>query len=250
MVSARPTIPLRLTTVMSEEAIKLVTEFKAWFGQKEIIDLVKAKAKEARDFLIDNHDRLPLPDGGTLTEPWAKIEDVPVEHLQKTDDEIRLDLRLSQLRLKTFAVGACRLIGILDADALPKNAISYSDRSTNLVEWALHERLMRSYLKAKASVENNPNEIGSLKMDDLMGLYLYEPKSQQEAVRAKIVQMVSVGLWEADPPKGARDWKIRAGPLAIQVHLEVFGPVVKHYKRYLKGGFEGRILGKEEADAV
>jgi hypothetical protein len=166
--------------------------------------------------------------------------------LQETADNIRLDLRLSGLRLKTFGEGACRMIGILnETDALPKFANSYNDASTNLAEWFLHERLMRSYLKAKASGED-PNTIGSVNLGDLLDLYLYEPGAQQGAVRAKIVQMVSVGLWDADPPVGARQWKIRAGPVATEFHLEVFAPVVEHFKQYLRGVSSKAPSMKEE----
>jgi len=245
MSVVRPIMPVHLSTVKAEEAAELVTQFKEWFGREESSDLVQSSANRTRNFLLD-YDHTPTPQGGIGdAEPWVKLEDVPLPQLQETEDEIRLDLRLSGLRLKTFGEGACRMIGILnETDALPKFANSYNDSSTNLAEWFLHERLMRSYLKAKASGEN-PSTIGSVKMGDLMDLYLYDPKSQQGAVRAKIVQMVSVGLWDADPPVGAREWKIRAGPVAIQLHLEVFVPVVKHFKRYLKGGFEGRLIEEE-----
>jgi hypothetical protein len=104
---------------------------------------------------------------------------------------------------------------------------------------------MRSYLHSIAS-ELNPGTIGSLKLGDLRNVYLYGEGAQQGPIRAKMVQMVSVGLWDADPPDGTREWKIRAGPVAIEFHLNGFAPVVEHFKKYLKGGFEGKILGRED----
>ncbi|MGH0214363.1 hypothetical protein NKY66_10655 [Sinorhizobium meliloti] len=238
MSVARPTMPLHLSSVKAEEAAELITQFKEWFGRNENRDLVKSSAQRTRAFLLE-YDHTPTLQGGIGdAEPWVKLEDVPLPRLQETEDEIRLDLRLSGLRVKTFCAGACRMIGILnETNALPKFANSYNDASTNLAEWFLHERLMRSYLKSKASGEN-PDTIGSAKLSDLLGLYMYEQGAQQGAVRAKIVQMVSVGLWDADPPVGAREWKIRAGPVATEFHLEVFVSVVEHFKQYLRGSQE------------
>lgn len=240
MSASRPTMPIRLSTVKADEAADLVNKFKEWFGLEEIQRLVQDSARRTQSFLLQ-YDHTPTPQGGIgEAEPWVQLEGVPLPELEETDDEVRLDLRLSGLRLKTFAEGACRMIGILnETDALPKFANTYNDTSTNLAEWFMHERLMRAYLQSKASAP-------SPKLGDLMDLYLYDPKSQQGAVRAKIVQMVSVGLWDADPPVGARDWKIRAGPVATEFHLKVFVPVIEHFKQYLKGSQQS----PEEEDNV
>lgn len=229
----RPAIPPRFTTTRADEAAKLITEFKAWFAREEFHQAVQVSTKRTREYLMD-YDHTPTPQGGIGdANPWVKLEGVPLPQLPPTDDPVLKDLRLSGLRLKTWSEGVCRMIGILsEADALPKFANSYNDASTNLAEWFLHEQLMRAHLKTKEA-KQDPTKIGVIKLNDLLWVYMYDPRAQQEAVRAKVVQMVSVGLWDADPPVDAKEWKIRAGPVAVAFHLDVFFPVVEHFKKYL-----------------
>ncbi|NKK58812.1 hypothetical protein GFM44_23215 [Rhizobium leguminosarum bv. viciae] len=233
----RPIIPTNLGSIEADPAKALTSDFKRWFSAHD--DKLVDCAKQTKAYLI-KYDRTPSPLGARGEEmPWVRIEDELIPDLEATTDEDRIDLRLSGLRIKTFAEGTCRLIGLLDEiDILPKNANSYNDRSTNLIEFAIHERLMRSYIKCQAAGGNH-EEIASFKLGDLVGVYLYGAGVDQAVIRAKVVQMASVGLWEADKPKKSRIWRIRARPTAIKFHKEVFGPVVKHFRPYLSGGFKG-----------
>lgn len=237
-LNKRPVMVRHLTTAKAQEAKDLISRFKSWFALPHVREQIGKSAERTKKFLLE-YDHTPTPQGGIgVAEPWVKLEDLPLMSMEATDDEMRIDLRLSGLRLKTFAEGACRMIGILnEADMLPKFANEYNDASTNLAEWFLHERLMRTHLKTEAA-NADPSIIGSVKLNDLLDLYLYEQGAQQGAIRAKMVQMVSLGLWDADPPSERREWRIRAGPVAIVFHKEVFWPVVKH--------FEGFICGSEK----
>ncbi len=236
----RPIMPRNLSTVKSEEAIRLVTQFRVWFTRPEFQHDLADAASRTKEFLTDNNCTSSAFGAIGEPEPWAKIENVPVSELQPTEDEVRLDLRLSALRIRTFAEGACRFIGIMEElKALPKNAYTYCDPSTNLAEWFQHEGLMRTYLRTKAS-GLDPDKADSVKLSDLLPLYMYSEKAQQGALRGKLVQMVSVGLWDADPPKSTtnptKEWKITVGPLAVTFHRDVFWPVVQHFKLLLRGG--------------
>ncbi|MCK8782725.1 hypothetical protein M0654_22435 [Rhizobium sp. NTR19] len=233
----RPVIPMHLNSAQADEAAALIGQFKEWYSQQGTLDKIEESVSRTKEFLL-RYDHTPTPHGGIgETEPWIRLEDSLLPDLEKTDDAMRLDLRLSGLRLKTFAEGACRFIGIMnEIDGLPKNANRYNDASTNLAEWFLHERLMRTYLQRLAA-NKNPNEGSSLKLQDLLSAYLYQEGAQQGPIRAKVVQMVALGLWDADPPTTNRAWSIRAGVGGVRFHVGVFTPVVDHFKKYLPGGY-------------
>lgn len=244
----RPKMLTRFSEAKAQEAAALISQFKKWFARTETQEKIVACAIPTRQFL-EAYNCTPNQHGGPGDPvPWVRMEGVPLNELQETNDEIRIDLRLSGLRLKTFAEGACRFIGILnEANALPENAYSYADASTNLAEWFLHESLMRAYLKSKALGED-PSKASSYKLDDLLPTYLYSAAPRRDALRAKIVQMVSVGLWHADPPQeGAREWKIRAGFVATTFHTDVFTPVVEYFRPQLRG--RGAQPGSPDAES-
>ena len=236
----RPQIPMHLNKVQADEAVELVERFKHWYSQPKTLAKVEECVPRTKDFLF-KYDHTPTIHGGIgESEPWIRLEDVPLPDLEETDDQMRLDLRLSGLRMKTFADGASRFLGILnEIEGLPKNANSYNDKSTNLAEWFLHERVMRTYLQLVAA-KKDPNDAASLKLQDLLSTYLYKTGAQQGPIRAKVVQMVSLGLWDADPPTNIRAWRIRAGIVAIRFHFDVFTPVVDKFKPYLTGGYSKR----------
>ncbi|ENN89818.1 hypothetical protein RHSP_80953 [Rhizobium freirei PRF 81] len=236
----RPQIPMHLNTVMADEAADLIEKFKDWYCQPGTRAKVEECVPRTRDFLL-KYDHTPTIHGGIgECEPWIRLEDVPLPDLDETDDQMRLDLRFSALRLKTFAEGASRFLGILnEIEGLPKNANSYNDKSTNLAEWFLHERLMRTYLQLVADGKD-PKDGSSVKLQDLLHTYLYQDGAQQGPIRAKVVQMVSLGLWDADPPTNNRAWRIRAGIVAVRFHYDVFTPVVAKFKPYLTGGYSKR----------
>ncbi|MDV4160567.1 hypothetical protein R1538_05460 [Rhizobium leguminosarum] len=232
----RPVMPRNLNTVTSKDAIALVATFRPWFETPAVIAKISAGAVRTREFLeANNCTSTPLGAIGD-PDPWLHIEDVETSELLETDDEEWLALRLSSLRMATFCEGACRLIGVLDeSGALPWYAYTYNDQSTNLAEYAFHQRLMRSYFKCM-KLGKDPKTDSSGMLDDLLPLLLYRPHAQRGPARAKIVQMVSVGLWDADPPgAGARDWKIRAGPVARALHFDAFVPTVKRFQPLLRG---------------
>ncbi|MGO7661590.1 hypothetical protein ACC697_03825 [Rhizobium ruizarguesonis] len=236
----RPVMPNHFTTAKADEAAELVAAFKAWYNCPTTMSMIEEAVGKTEKFLV-KYDHTPTAHGGIgESKPWIHLEDVPLPDLAETKDEVRFDLRFSGLRLKTFAEGTCRLLGILnEMEALPTNANSYNDRATNLAEFFVHERLMRSYLQHVAAGEK-PEEKESLKLSDLLQVYLYAPGAQQGPIRAKVVQMVSLGLWDADPPTETRNWKIRAGVVAVRFHIDVFTPVVAHFKPQLWGGYSTR----------
>jgi len=236
----RPVIPNHFTRAKADEAAELVTAFKAWYACPQTVSMIEEAARKTERFLV-KYDHTPTAHGGIgESRPWVHLEDVPLPDLSETKDEVRFDLRFSGLRLKTFAEGACRLLGILnEMEALPINANGYNDRATNLAEFFIHERLMRSHLQ-HLEAGQNPWEMESLKLSDLLDVYLYAPGAQQGPIRAKVVQMVSLGLWDADPPTETRNWKIRAGIVAVRFHIDVFTPVVAHFKPQLWGGYAKR----------
>ncbi|MGR9293629.1 hypothetical protein ACU8OS_35275 (plasmid) [Rhizobium leguminosarum] len=248
MAVKRPEISADLRLAQSEEAAEYIAQFKLWFATETVERKIKRAAKRALKFMID-YDHTPNLQGGIgEPTPWVKLEGVSLPELLPTNNAMVKDLRLSGLRLKTWSEGTCRMIGLLnDDDALPRYANTYNDRSTNLAEWFLHDQLMRAHFKAVA-VGDDPKKISVANMNDLMPMYLYDPQSQQEALRAKIVQMVAVGLWDADPPppKGGVPWKIRAGPVAIVFHEKVFHPTIKHFKQFLNGSSKK----EDKTDAV
>ncbi|ANL11958.1 MULTISPECIES: hypothetical protein [unclassified Rhizobium] len=233
----RPTILADLRLAQSEDAAAYIAEFKAWFKCEKVEKKIRKAAKYTLKYLIDYNHTPTFHGGEGEPKPWVRLEGVPLPELVATNNAMVKDLRLSGLRLKTWSEGACRMIGLLnDEKGLPLFANTYNDRSTNLAEWFIHEQMMRAHFRAVADGKN-PKEIGVVNMNDLMPMYLYDPQSQQEALRAKIVQMVAVGLWDADPPpsKGGVPWKIRAGPVAIVFHEKVFHPTIKHFKQFLNG---------------
>jgi len=232
----RPVMPSRFSTAKADEAAELIASFKAWYSRPEILAMISAAAGKTKQFLLE-YDNTPNVHGGIgEAEPWVLLEDVPLPELAEINDEMRFDLRFSGLRLKTFAEGTCRMLGVLnEMEALPKNANGYNDAATNLAEFFLHERLMRSHFQ-HVQAGQDPWDKQSLQLDDLLSAYLYTDKAQQGPIRAKLVQMVSLGLWDADPPTKTRSWKIRAGIVAVRFHIDVFTPVVAHFKPQLWGG--------------
>ncbi|MBY5453944.1 hypothetical protein HFO91_30665 [Rhizobium leguminosarum] len=240
----RPKIPRHLYSVKSKDAKALIPEIKEWFSQPKIQEEISKSALHTRDYLID-YNNTPTEHGGIGdTVPWVHLEDRRLDELLPTTDTAWIDLRVSALRLKTFAEGACRMMGRLnEMDALPEGAHTYIDASTNLIECCIHEKVMRSYFEAKAA-NKDQSEASSIKLKQLVPTYLYKPSSPQAVLRAKIVQMMSVGLWVADPPQGKKvAWEIRAGPVAVAFHLGVFAPVVQHFQPYLTGGKINQSLG-------
>lgn len=240
MRDGKPVVPTRMRKLESRDCLTILSNASTWFARKEFsdgadgTDFIAAACDETVEFLKRN-DKTYDEAGKEQDAPWVNTD------IQFTKDDVRLELRRSILRTKTFSEGVYYLLRCLDRKGLlPIGAFSHADKCRDLAEFAIHEHLMAAHFAKEAAGDDEEAlkrlSAGNISLSDLRTWYIYAQSTKLLVLRPITARMASCGLWNvAGSAKEGHPWVISAGPVAIHFHRKVFFPVIRHFHDAMTG---------------
>jgi len=210
------------TAIEAKSALEAAT---AWYDDCYNQEAIVEVAHEVRNWLIKNRQHSDEK-GSISTGPWF-----PLQGLDYTEDEARLDLRRSGLRQKLFGHGLrYMIVKLIEEQMLPDNATNQIKMATSFQMMALHEQMMGFTLSPNPAVNGK-----TVNLVELRDIFDMSPDTNTSKIRnGRLIVMSSLGLWRGRVDDEGR-YAIKIGLVARTFHEEVFLPVLRHFEGLISG---------------